>query len=70
MAVIDCVVAPPGDQRKVYGAVPPAGVAVSVAETTEAQIVGLFTVTVGFAVSEKVPEPVPVQPFESVTVTE
>ena len=49
--------------------VPPAGVAVKVAGNALAHTVGLFTETVGFGLIESVPEPEPVQPFESVTVT-
>jgi hypothetical protein len=52
----------------VFDPVPPAGVAVRVAEVPE-QASGLLTETVGFGVTETVPEPEPVHPFVSVTVT-
>ena len=50
------------------GAVPPVAVAVNVADVplhTAAE----FTVTDGAAFTVSVPEPLPEQPFESVTVT-
>ena len=49
--------------------VPPAGVAVSVAGSVLEQTSGLFTETVGFGFTVRFPEPEPVQPFVSVTVT-
>ena len=49
--------------------VPPAGVAVSVAGSVLEQTSGLLTETVGFGSTVNVPEPEPVQPFVSVTVT-
>jgi hypothetical protein len=55
-------------QANVLAPVPPDGVAVSVA-ANPAQASGLFTETVGFGFAVKVPEPEPVQPFVSVTVT-
>jgi hypothetical protein len=54
---------------KVEAPVPPLGVAVSVAGRVLAQTSGLFTETVGFGSTVRVPEPEPVQPFVSVTVT-
>jgi hypothetical protein len=61
---------PPGPvHENVYGPVPPEAVAVRLVGVAEAQTVGLFTVTVGLSFTVKVPEPVPTQPFESVTVT-
>jgi hypothetical protein len=50
--------------------VPPAGVAVRVAGRVLAHTSGLFTETVGFGLTVTVPEPEPVHPFVSVTVTE
>ena len=55
---------------KVEAPVPPEGVAVNVAGSVLAQTSGLLTETVGFGFTVKVPEPEPVQPFVSVTVTE
>src|SRR5437867_11276841 len=49
--------------------VPPAGVAVRVAGNVLAHTSGLLTETVGFGLTVNVPEPEPVQPFVSVTVT-
>jgi hypothetical protein len=61
---------PPGPVHEyVNGPTPPDGVAVKGAEPAEAQIVGLFTVTVGLAFRVKVPDPLAVQSFASVTVT-
>ena len=53
----------------VFEPVPPAGVAVNVAAVPEHDE-GLLTETVGFGLTVRVPEPEPVQPFVSVTVTE
>src|SRR5260221_655426 len=50
--------------------VPPDGVAVNVVGSALAHTSGLFTVTVGFGLTVRVPDPEPVQPFVSVTVTE
>jgi hypothetical protein len=50
--------------------VPPDGVAVSSAGSVLVHTSGLFTETVGFGLTVKVPEPEPVQPLVSVTVTE
>src|SRR5258706_15170319 len=50
--------------------VPAAGVAVSAAGIVLAHTSGLLTDTVGFGFTVNVPEPEPVQPFVSVTVTE
>src|SRR5258706_43489 len=55
---------------KVFDPVPPAGVAVSGAGSVLEQTSGLLTETVGFGFTVNVPEPDPVQPFVSVTVTE
>src|SRR5260221_1114770 len=54
----------------VFEPVPPAGVAVNVAGNVLAQTSGLLTETVGFGLAVSVPEPEPVQPFVSVTVTQ
>jgi hypothetical protein len=54
---------------KVAAPVPPAGVAVSVAGNVLAQTSTFAIETVGFGSTVKVPEPEPVQPFVSVTVT-
>ncbi len=56
-------------QWKVIAPVPPDGVAVRVVEFP-AQISGLFTRTPTPAFAVNVPDPDPVQPFVSVTVTE
>ncbi len=56
-------------QENVAEPVPPLGVAVSAAELPEHASL-LFTETVGFGSDVRVPEPDPVQPFVSVTVTE
>ena len=50
--------------------VPPAGVAVSVAGSVLEHTSGLLTETVGFGLTVNVPEPEPVHPLVSVTVTE
>jgi hypothetical protein len=55
---------------KVAVPVPPEGVAVNIAGSVLAQTSGLLTLTVGFGFTVSVPEPDPVQPFVSVTVTE
>jgi hypothetical protein len=57
-------------QAYVAAPVPPEGVAVSVAGRVLEQTSGLLTDTVGFGFTVNVPEPEPVQPFVSVTVTE
>lgn len=54
----------------VFEPVPPAGVAVSVAGSVFAHCSTFATETVGFGFTVSVPEPEPVQPFVSVTVTE
>ena len=51
-----------------YGDVPPVTVAVNAADVP-LQTAAEFTITVGRALTVSVPEPVPVQPFESVAVT-
>ena len=56
-------------QAKVFAPVPPEGVAVKVAGSELAHTSGLLTETVGFGSTVRVPEPEPVQPFVSVTVT-
>ena len=53
-----------------YAGVPPLGVAVRVAGSVLAQTSGLLTDTVSEGFTVKVPEPEPVHPFVSVTVTE
>ena len=50
--------------------VPPLAEAVNVAGSVLAQTFGLSTETVRFGFKDKVPDPEPVQPFVSVTVTE
>src|SRR6266446_586246 len=55
---------------KVAAPVPPAGVAVNVAGSVLAQTSTFAIETVGFGSTVSVPEPEPVQPFVSVTVTE
>jgi hypothetical protein len=57
-------------QSYVTAPVPPLGVAVNVAGSVLEHTVGLFTATVGFGSTVRVPVPDPVQPFVSVTVTE
>jgi hypothetical protein len=54
---------------KVAAPVPPDGVAVSVEGRPLAHTEGLLTETVGLGSTVSVPEPEPVQPFASVTVT-
>ena len=66
-AEIDCVVAPVFHEY-VYGDVPPLGLAVRVADPP-LQTAGEFTLTAGGVFTVKEPEPEPVHPFESVTVT-
>src|SRR5258706_217170 len=57
-------------QAKVFEPVPRAGVAVSVAGRVLEHTSGLLTETVGFGFTVNVPDPEPVQPLVSVTVTE
>ena len=57
-------------QAYVTAPVPPAGVAVNVAGSALAHRSTLATEAVGFGSTVNVPEPVPVHPFVSVTVTE
>ena len=57
-------------QAYVAAPVPPAGVALSVAGSVLEQTSGLLTDTVGFGFTVNVPEPEPVHPLASVTVTE
>jgi len=54
---------------KVAAPVPPAGEAVKVAGKVLEQTSGLLTETVGFGSTVSVPEPKPIQPCRSVTVT-
>ena len=56
-------------QRNVFVPVPPLGVAHKLIEPP-AQNSGLFKETVGFWFTVAFPDPEPVQPLESVTVTE
>ena len=70
MLVLMVEVVAPVLQENVFAPVPPAGVAVKVAGSVLAQTSGLLTETVGFGSTVKLPEPEPVQPFVSVTVTE
>jgi hypothetical protein len=67
LLIVDVVA--PVLQAYVTAPVPPLGVAVRVAEVP-LHTSALFTVTVGFGLTVAVPEPEPVQPFVSVTVTE
>jgi hypothetical protein len=53
----------------VFEPVPPEGVAVNVAGRLLAQTSGLLTETAGFGSTVRMPEPEPVQPLVSVTVT-
>ena len=69
MLVLMVEVVAPVLQENVFAPVPPAGVAVNVAGSVLAQTSGLLTETVGFGSTVRVPEPEPVQPFVSVTVT-
>ena len=57
-------------QANVKAPVPPEGVAVSVAGSALMHTPGLLTETVGLGSTVNVPDPEPVQPFVSVTVTE
>ena len=70
MLVLMVEVVAPVLQAYVAAPVPPEGVAVSVAGRVLEQTSGLLTDTVGFGFTVNVPEPEPVQPFVSVTVTE
>ena len=70
MLVLIVDVVAPVLQAYVAAPVPPEGVAVSVAGRVLEQTSGLLTDTVGFGFTVNVPEPEPVQPFVSVTVTE
>ena len=56
-------------QEYVYGTVPPDAVAVNVPDVP-LHTATEFTVTEGGVFTVSVPDPVPVHPFESVTVTE
>ena len=69
MLVLIVEVVAPVLHAKVAAPVPPAGVAVKVAGNVLAQTSTLAIETVGFGLTVKVPEPEPVQPFVSVTVT-
>ena len=69
MLVLMVEVVAPVLQENVFAPVPPAGVAVKVAGSVLAQTSGLLTETVGFGSTVKLPEPEPVQPLVSVTVT-
>ena len=70
MLVLIVEVVAPVLQENVFAPVPPEGVAVSVAGSVLAQTSTFAIETVGFGLTVKVPEPEPVQPFVSVTVTE
>ena len=70
MLVLIVEVVAPVLHAKVFAPVPPEGVAVRVAGRVLAQTSGLLTETVGFGSTVRAPEPEPVQPFVSVTVTE
>ena len=69
MLVLIVEVVAPVLHANVFAPVPPAGVAVSVAGRVLAQTSTAAIETVGFGLTVKVPEPEPVQPFVSVTVT-
>ena len=69
MLVLIVEVVAPVLHENVAAPVPPAGVAVKVAGNVLAHTSGLLTETVGFGFTVNVPEPEPVQPFVSVTVT-
>ena len=70
MLVLIVEVVAPVLQEYVKFGVPPFGVAVRVAGNVLAQTSGLVTSTVRPGLTVTVPEPEPVQPFVSVTVTE
>ena len=70
MLVLIVDVVAPVLHANVFDPVPLAGVAVKVAGRVLEQTSGLLTETVGFGLTVSVPEPEPVQPFVSVTVTE
>ena len=70
MLVLIVDVVAPVLQSYVTAPVPPLGVAVSVAGSVLEHAVGLLTETVGLGSTVNVPEPEPVQPLVSVTVTE
>ena len=69
MLVLMVEVVAPVLHTKLEAPVPPAGVAVNVAGRVLAQTSTAAIETVGFGLTVKVPEPEPVQPFVSVTVT-
>jgi len=66
--LIDCVVAE-FDHKYVYGAVPPLGFAVNVADALAQIEAGPVIVAVGFGLTVRFCEAVAVQPFASVMVT-
>ena len=68
MLVLIVEVVAPVLHENVFAPVPPEGVAVRTAAPPW-QVAELFTETVGFGSTVSVPEPEPVQPFVSVTVT-
>ena len=70
MLVLIVEVVAPVLHANVLEPVPPEGVAVSVAGSVLEQTSGLLTETVGFGFTVNVPDPEPVHPFVSVTVTE
>ena len=70
MLVLIVDVVAPVLQAYVTAPVPPLGVAVSVAGSVLAHRSTFATETVGFGSTVNVPEPEPVHPFVSVTVTE
>src|ERR1051325_9417812 len=69
MLVLMVEVVAPVLQANVLAPVPPAGVAVKVAGSALAHCSTSPTETVGFGSTVRAPEPEPVQPFVSVTVT-
>ena len=70
MLVLMVEVVAPVLQAYVAAPVPPEGVAVSVAGSVLEHTSGLLTETVGLGLTVRVPEPEPVHPLVSVTVTE
>ena len=69
MLVLIVDVVAPVLHAKLFAPVPPDGVAVSVVGSALAQTSTFAIETVGFGSTVSVPEPEPVQPFVSVTVT-
>ena len=70
MLVLIVEVVAPVLHENVFEPVPLYGVAVSVAGSVLEHTSGLLTETVGLGLTVRVPEPEPVHPLASVTVTE